>query len=65
MSMTVKEAKARILTELDELESDAVILIERIKTVREGITDIEDMEELKCFTTEHDIEEGLKHIELF
>lgn len=65
MSMTVEEAKARILTGLDELESDIAILTERIKMVREGVSDIEDMEELKRFTEEVELEEGLKHIELF
>lgn len=65
MSMTLEEAKVRILTGLDELESDIAILTERIKTVREGVSHIEDMEELKRFTTEAELEEGLKHIELF
>ena len=65
MSMTVEEAKIKILTSLDELESDIAILTERIKTVREGVSKIEDIEELKRFTEGHDIEEGLKHIELF
>ena len=65
MSMTLEEAKVRILTGLDELESDIAILTERIKTVREGVSHIDDMEELKRFTTEAELEDGLKHIELF
>lgn len=65
MGMTLEEAKVRILTGLDELESDIAILTERIKTVREGVSHIEDMEELKRFTTEAELEDDLKHIELF
>ena len=53
------------ILKVDELESDIAILTERIKMVREGVSDIEDMEELKRFTEEVELEEGLKHIELF
>lgn len=61
----IEEARRNYLQGLDELENDIRILSERIKNARENVKKILTVEDAERFVEENDLEEGLKHIELF
>lgn len=61
----IEEARKKYLQGLNELESDMKILSERIKKARKNVKNIFTLEDVERFVEENDLEEGLKHIELF
>ena len=61
----IEEARRNYLQGIDELENDIRILSERIKNARENVKNILTVEDVEKFNAENDLEEGLKHIELF
>ena len=66
--MTFKEKKIEILKAIKEVEDDITVLqtnIERAKSYLNDLSDEITQEEADKFDKELDIENGLKHIELF
>ena len=61
----IEKRKEWLYTFLTELEQDIKILQDNIVKIKEGVKDINSEEELRIFDDEVDIEEGLKHIELY
>ena len=63
--MDIKQKKIELLGVLIELEDEVKILHKRIVKAMEDLPKIETLEDAKEFDKTHDLEEGLKHIELF
>lgn len=61
----IEKRKEWLYAFLTELEQDIKILQDNIVKIKEGVKDINSEEELRIFDDEVDIEEGLKHIELY
>lgn len=65
MSYNLEERKQRMFSELDAIEEDIKILKERIPKYREDILKVQSKEEAVEFDKTHDLEKGLKAIQLF
>ena len=66
--MTIKEKKIEVLKAIQEVEDDIVTLqnnIEKAKIYLNSMSDESTIEDIKKFDNEYDVENGLKHIELF
>lgn len=63
--MDIEQLKNKYLENLDGLEKEVRTLLDRIEKARKEIPKISTIEEANTFAREHDLEEGLEHIELF
>lgn len=63
--MNIELIKKEVLTNLCELKQECEFLLKRIDEYTEEILKIQTEEEAKIFDETHDIEEGLKIIQLF
>ena len=63
--MDVDQRKAWMYDILTEAESDIETLKKNIEKARADLATVQTEAEAKAFDRGHDLEEGLKHIELF
>ena len=64
--MYIETRKKQTLVVLDELEADIEILKTNIETARLYLADVHTQEDVEQFITNYgDLDNGLKHIELF
>lgn len=63
--MDIEKKKVELFAILMELEADIKALSNNIAKAYEDLANVHTMEDAKQFDESHDLEEGLKHIELF
>lgn len=63
--MDIEKKKVELFAVLMELEADIKVLSNNIAKAYEDLANVHTMEDAKQFDESHDLEEGLKHIELF
>lgn len=63
--MNIDIRKHEMLVILHQIEQEAKLLLERIPTFREDLLKVKTEEEARAYDESHDLEQGLKHIELF
>lgn len=63
--MDIEKKKTEIFASLMELEADIKTLSDRIAKTYEDLANVHTMDDAKAFNESHNLEEGLKHIELF
>ena len=63
--MDIEQRKVEIFAVLAEVEADIETLKKNIASAREDLPRVQTEAEAKAFDQSHDLEEGLKHIELF
>lgn len=63
--MNIEQRKVDMFAVLAEVESDIETLKKNIAKAREDLSKVQTEAEAKEFDQSHDLEEGLKHIELF
>lgn len=66
MTVDLQKRKEIIFNNLNELESDCRILLQRINSARADLQDVETIEDGKLFDEKYDdFEKDLQHIRLF
>lgn len=63
--MNIEQRKVEMFAVLAEVETDIETLKKNIARAREDLLKVQTEAEAKVFDQSHDLEEGLKHIELF
>lgn len=63
--MNIGQQKSRLYDILTEVEADIETLKKNIEKARADLATVQTEAEAKAFDQSHDLEEGLKHIELF
>lgn len=63
--MDIEQRKVEMFAVLEEVEADIATLKKNIARAREDLPKVQTEAEAKVFDQSHDLEEGLKHIELF
>ena len=63
--MNIEQRKVEMFAVLAEVEADIETLKKNIASAREDLPKVQTKAEAKAFDRSHDLEEGLKHIELF
>lgn len=63
--MNIEQRKVETFAVLAEVEADIETLKKSIARAREDLSKVQTEAEAKEFDQSHDLEEGLKHIELF
>lgn len=63
--MDMKEKRKQVLKELDEIESDMAVLMQRINAIRAAEATMDDETLLEWSKEYGDLEDGLIHIRLF
>ena len=63
--MDIKKKKIELLGALVELEEDIKVLRKNVVKAMEDLPKVETLEDVIEFGKNHDLEEGLKHIQLF
>lgn len=63
--MNIEQRKVEMFAVLAEVETDIETLKKNITRAREDLPRVQTEAEAKAFDQSHDLEEGLKHIELF
>ena len=63
--MNIEQRKVEMFAVLAEVETDIETLKKNIARAREDLLKVQTEVEAKVFDQSHDLEEGLKHIELF
>ena len=63
--MDIEQRKVELFAFLAEVEADIETLKKNIARAREDLSKVQTEAEAKAFDQSHDLEEGLKHIELF
>lgn len=63
--MDMKEKRKQVLKELDEIESDMAVLMQRINAIRAAEATMDDETLLEWSKEYGDLEDGLIHIQLF
>lgn len=63
--MDIEKKKVELFAVLMELEANIKVLSNNIAKAYEDLANVHTMEDAKQFDESHDLEEGLKHIELF
>lgn len=63
--MNIEQRKVEMFAVLAEVETDIETLKKNIARAREDLPKVQTEVEAKVFDQSHDLEEGLKHIELF
>ena len=63
--MNVEKRRDELLAILAELDAEIRILSDRIAKAREDLANVYTVDDTKRFDENHDLEKGLKHIQLF
>lgn len=63
--MDVEKRKVELFVILAELEADIEVLRKNVAKAREDLEKVQTADEAKEFDENHDLEEGLNHIQLF
>ena len=63
--MDVEKKRAELLAILAELDAEIQTLSDRITKAREDLANVYTVDDAKQFDESHDLEKGLKHIQLF
>lgn len=63
--MDIEKKRAELLAILSELDAEIQILSDRITKAREDLANVYTVDDAKRFDESHDLEKGLKHIQLF
>ena len=63
--MDIGKRKEQVRLELADLRVEAKQLISNIDTALEHLDEVQTEEDIKEFDRKYDIEQGLKHIEIF
>lgn len=64
-TMSIEEMKTDFLRDLEELLADIDTLRENAMIARADLGKVNTEEDAKVFDATHDLEDGLKHIQLF
>lgn len=62
--MNVEQKKQELLVVLEQVEEECRILLERIPAYKEDLQKVKTIEDALLFDQTHDIESGLKYIEV-
>lgn len=65
MKIDIEKRKTELAVMLDELERDIETLQANISKLREDMDSVNTETDLAAFDKAHDLERGLKHIELY
>jgi ribosomal protein L29 len=63
--MDIEKKKAELFAILAELDAEIQTLSDRIAKAREDLANVYTVDDTKRFDENHDLEKGLKHIQLF
>ena len=63
--MDIEKKKVELFSVLMELETEIVILSRNIAKAYEDLANVKTLDDAKEFDGNHDLEDGLKHIQLF
>ena len=63
--MDVEKKRDELLAILAELDAEIQTLSDRIANAREDLANVHTADDAKRFDESHDLEKGLKHIQLF
>lgn len=63
--MDIEKKKAELFAILTELDAEIQTLSDRIAKAREDLANVYTVDDTKRFDENHDLEKGLKHIQLF
>lgn len=63
--MDIEKKKVEIFAILAELDADILTLSDRIAKAREDLANVYTVNDAKRFDENYDLENGLKHIQLF
>lgn len=63
--MDIEKKKVELFSVLMELETDIGILSRNIAKAYEDLANVKTLDDAKEFDKNHDLEDGLKHIQLF
>ena len=63
--MDIEKKKVELFSVLMELETEIVILSRNIAKAYEDLANVKTLDDAKEFDENHDLEDGLKHIQLF
>ena len=63
--MDIEKKKVELFAVLLELETEIWILSRNIEKARGDLANVHSLDDAKAFDRSHDLEEGLKHIQLF
>ena len=61
----IEKRKAELYAMLKEVDDDIEILRKNVAKARDDLEKVQTMDDAKKFDESHDLEEGLKHIQLF
>ena len=63
--MDVEKKRDELLSILEELDAELQTLSDRIAKARKDLANVHTADDAKKFDENHDLEKGLKHIQLF
>lgn len=63
--MDIEKKKAELFAILAELDAEIQTLSDRVTKAREDLANVYTVDDVKRFDGSHDLEKGLKHIQLF
>lgn len=63
--MDVEKKRDELLSILEELDAELQTLSDRVAKAREDLANVHTEDDAKRFDENHDLEKGLKHIQLF
>lgn len=63
--MDIEKKKAELFAILAELDAEIQTLSDRVTKAREDLANVYTVDDVKRFDENHDLEKGLKHIQLF
>lgn len=63
--MDIEKKKAELFAILAELDAEIQTLSDRVTKAREDLANVYTVDDSKRFDENHDLEKGLKHIQLF
>ena len=63
--MDIEKKKAELFAILAELDAEIQTLSDRVTKAREDLENVYTVDDVKRFDGNHDLEKGLKHIQLF